>query len=400
MQFDISNLKNFIINDEYLLWDEWGFYFNINSVINITEDNNNSAFFSSLMQNTKYLCSLGKSGLVLTTILSEIKKLPIYIFSVGEFVDNGHYIIGLPKEVRWFLHHNANDGEILVIDSHIRSGNTVFMAEKYFVGLQSPKWFILFDCRDIPIKNKMQQHGINTQFLFNLESENEKKLITEKVKDLKLIENDDFWMKKEKYWLSPSKKRESCNLNASNELTINEIEKSIIRINISKYIKHDNNFIIPQSLYWTYEGLEMFANNILTQYLLNNPLNPEKHILLVTLSLGAVPLGVKVAYKLHQSNITSKLLYPLYRTEEYYKNIIESDNNIDQIVIIDDVFDTGGMLYEFCSRYLSAVKNKISIITIYKLSLAKKPALDYYKYFYNISKKVIERGGKIIVGSI
>jgi len=184
-------IENIVRKDETLdkyIWDEWCLYKDINNFLKVYEQ-----YYSMFFEKVKefdYICSVGKSGFPLAAKFAFDVKKPLIISSLSEYIYDGRtYVLGIPPDI------DLNNKKIFCIDSHIRTGGSIELADKLLKSRLTKEvdYFVLFDCRDDLKNSKLH---INSLYKWNEIEPPLLELVTRE-----RISEDEFWMKEDKYWL-------------------------------------------------------------------------------------------------------------------------------------------------------------------------------------------------------
>ncbi|NTW68578.1 MAG: hypothetical protein HGB23_01860 [Chlorobiaceae bacterium] len=384
-------INNFILEDPTWMWDEWNFFFYFDDICDFFKSHEDD--FKSIVDQSDVICSLGKSGMVFATYLSVITRKPLVVFSVGEFIHQGAYVIGFTKSEDQIV----KGKKLLVVDSHIRSGNTIKMMGNYIAhnDVEDVKWLTIMDCRSAKKREEMHKYDIRSICDFFPDIRNQVIKVTD---DEFLLEDESFWMKKEEYWLG----RDSIKLKFSNQDSsdkeIAEKQEKINYFDITLFDKSSNKYFIPLHCI---KNSEYFGRMIGYFYdtLTQDEIDVDKKYLILPLTLGALPIAVSLAYSFYHSGCAVRFLFPLFRTEKYFRKKLDEVADYT-VIIIDDVITTGGLIYAFYDKYLRDVFTDVNLIAPLKLKIGSNSDAKYAKYFYNVSKCIIDNGGKVIVGQV
>lgn len=388
MDNQLGVLSKFVLSDTEWMWDEWNFFFYFNDVCDFFK--NKKDFFENILNQADVVCSLGKSGMVFAAYLSILARKPLIVFSVGEFIHQGGYVIGFTKEEDQFI----NGKRILVVDSHVRSGNTIKMMNNYIKSsdVSGVQWLTIMDCRETEKRNEFSEYNIKS--ICDLYPNNYSH-IKEIIGDEGLMRNDDFWMKREVYWLG----RDHIKLDVKKLTTddLKELEDKILYFDIKRYMPTSNKYFIPLEIIKNYDLFDEITNRFFVA-LNQSSLRKGGQYLLVPLTIGALPIAVSLAYRFYSSGSAVRLLYPLFRTEKYFDERLDEVNNYT-VILIDDVITTGGIIYAFYDKYIHDKFKNVHLIAPLKLKIGKELDYKYDKYFYNVSKSIIKKGGCVMVGN-
>lgn len=383
-----GHLDEFVILDDAWMWDEWNFYYDLSAVFSILYSRSDD--IKEFTENYDIICSLGKSGLVFAAYLSVFYKKPLVIFSVGEFIDDGSYVIGLGKNEAQLIKGKS----VLIVDSHVRSGNTMKSINHYFINKTKVGWFVIMDCRPPSIMLEMRGFNIKSLYTFNKDTQIR---IENKTKKNDLFQNDDFWMKREKYWLGREDMIMKVDYNG--DISFENIKNNIHEYDISKYLDISDGFVYPLELYYKADSYNKLTNYLYEIFSKGCNFETNKGYLFIPLTLGAVPLAVSLAIKYNIQSKDVKLLFPLYRSAEYYNSKV--DNCKDYVVVmIDDVITTGGLAYSFYSKFIENKNDCVNIAALMKLRMQGENENEYAKYYCGLVEKISKKSGLIVVGNI
>jgi orotate phosphoribosyltransferase len=395
MERDFEVLKRFVVKDPDYLWDEWGLYAHYNDFVGLIGGRKSEC--SSVVEGYgngaelgyDIICSVGKSGLIFASYLAIKYKKPLIVYSVGEFIDQGAYVIGYGEYEKEMI----KGKRILMIDSHVRTGNTIGVINGLFLDKVSMGWLVLLDCRED--YDKMRSGGVNIKSIFAFDDKFREKLEADGVERSKLYDAD-FWMKKEMYWLG----RNGLMISSESDGGfVAEKSNEICILPMNKHLYRDTKSFCPLKVYTDVNEFEDVANAFL-----NNIIGccNEKKVLLITMTLGAVPLGVACANKFYENEKKDVgILFPLYRSEKYYKDLIDEYAD-GTIILMDDVITTGGMLYEFYKRYLKGQVRRVVLASMLKVFMQKEEEEEkkFSSYFYRLVSDIIRCDGCVVVGGI
>jgi orotate phosphoribosyltransferase len=386
---DFELLKKFVLEDPKWMWDEWNVFFDFDDFCVFLDSNNHK--IKGLVDRADVICSLGKSGIVFAAYLSIISKKPLVVFSVGEFINKGAYVIGFTKSEDQFL----KDKRILVVDSHVRSGNTIRMMKNYldYNNILDASWLTVIDCRKDEVVREMDAFEVKA--ICDLLTDNREKFVG-LIGDESLLDDERFWMMKEAYWLG----RETNKLDAAIKKIdeVEQIKKSIVYFNVDEYVDLEDGYFVPLSLFRDHKSFLGIVDYFYEKVFCGDSCVSKK-VLFLPLTLGAVPVAVAMAYKCLQLGYSVKILYPLFRSEDYFKKKL-LDVAGYKVIMIDDVVTTGGLIYSFYDKYIRGNFPDVNLVAPLKLQIGNHSDLEYGKYFYAIASEIVEKGGHVVIGKV
>lgn len=381
-------LKKFLIQDPDWMWDEWNLYFHFDSLVSLLKDYEFE--LKTATEGVDYVCSLGKSGIVFATYIALLAKKPLIIFSVGEFMNEGAYVIGFSDNDKGRI----KGSKILVVDSHTHTGNTFRMMNDYLEAakVNSATWFVIADCRDIDLKVQMKkQYDVRSLFDFEEEMRSEFLKI---IKNKYLLSRESFWMKDQEYWLGRDDFR--LNVNSEDKSFIDQVDSKVQYFNIKEFLKYDSNAFVPIDIYVDVMRFKKITDHF-NESVCYGSTNEKDKCLIVPMTLAAVPIAVSVGFLHLERKDSVKILFPLFRSDAYYREAINTMKGAS-VILIDDVLTTGGLIAAFYKKFLEKEDFVVILLSFMKLMIGVNEDQRYSKYYYYVASEVIDNNGCVVVG--
>lgn len=315
-----ESFSNFIVNDHQTYWDEWNFYSTGNCLLESAIE-----LSKQFPTNETYvLCALSKSGLPLATVLSLILQKPLLIFALGEFFSpEGLPIINVVgadefKFQSWYF-----------VDSHIHSGQTALLAEagiQYEFATTVKRCYVISDCMT---EKAAINYSLEVIPLIDRETSwNElKKIVKDKYgKPESLLEQNEFWMYHDKYWLTSLS--EDIGNTASNTILTHTVN---IASDIRDIVLKDDD-VQPNSLYLNPDKFYSFIKSLTEKF--------EDIDIVIAGSVGGIPLAAAMCYSFSKKNVSTRFLFLGNHSMDYYADKLQ---NVKRAIIADDVVSMGSL---------------------------------------------------------
>ncbi|MBF0344885.1 MAG: phosphoribosyltransferase [Nitrospirae bacterium] len=360
-----SIIKNVVHKkSDKFIWDEWFFYEDVASFLDVY--NQFCEEFSQRAIEYDYICSLSKPGYPLSSILAYDLDIPLIINSFSELVyKESSYIFGIPPEIEIPI----KDKSIFCVDLHTRTGGTIVLA-KNIIDLRHAKkidFAVIFNCY-----NGKSKDINNIKCLF--EWKVIEKELNAIVKDAQRINETEFWMIHDEYWLTSDR---------FNELNIDKYPNEAIRPEILLPANTVEQLIKNELIRPTESYLKTNIFKALVEETIKNlqKRGVDKEIdTVVALSTAAIPLAFNIATEISKSlpGNNVKFIFLMNESLEDYKAKFEASQGI---LLCEDTVLSGGLMYSFFKLLIGTnTKDKIkAIVTIFDCKQFPKKGRKYLR---------------------
>lgn len=337
----LNNFLNNYITTKYKVWDEWTFYSNFIDFHDKTLELKKK--IDKIIYEPDYIVGLSKSGLPLASLLSYYYKKPLIPFSIGElFSPDGSTTIGIPN---YDDNIDLSDKNILVCDSHVKSGETLRLFSKITDG------YYFNSVHFAAIANCDFEHSIDQNIISLYSCEDIESFL--KTSEVLNYSDPFFWKHSRSHWLIPPDP-DITKINISNK---EEMKVSILDQTLSEQAKTDliiedengNKGFSPLLVYLKSEIYENFVKEIVKNFDFSNIDT------IVACSLASIPLAVRLCVEI-KSSPNKTFIYMGNGDKGYYEDKFK---NSKKIIFCDDVISSGALQYR---AHKTFIKNGMELL--------------------------------------